>query len=85
MIVTSSKGKRKKKKKKSGKRRINYPPRKYNLNFFNNNMNLPKNYNNTINNITKKNSSLINFGSSNMIYNDNNINNKKKGNRYNKL
>ena len=41
-------------------------------------MNLPKNYNNTINNITKKNSSLINLGSSNMIYNDNNINNKKK-------
>ena len=77
MIVTSSKGKRKKKKKKS-KRRINYPPRKYNLNFFNNNMNLPKNYNNNINNITKKNSSLINLGSSNMIYNDNNINNKKR-------
>ena len=77
MIVTSSKGKRKKKTKKS-KRRINYPPRKYNLNFFNNNMNLPKNYNNNINNITKKNSSLINLGSSNMIYNDNKIKKKRK-------
>ena len=55
MILPQKKGIRKKKKKKSGwKRKANYPPKKYSLNFFNNNLNLSK-VNNNINKRKKKN------------------------------
>ena len=54
--ILPQKGKRKKKKKKSGrKKKVNYPPKKYSLNFFNNNLNLSKINNNNINKRNKKN------------------------------
>ena len=54
--ILPQKRKRKKKKKKSGrKKKVNYPPKKYSLNFFNNNLNLSKINNNNINKRNKKN------------------------------
>ena len=59
--------KKKKKGKKIGKRKINYPPKKYNLNFFNN-MNSSK-----INNNNNKSTLDINLGNSNLNNQNSNI------------
>ena len=63
---------KRKKKKKLGKRKFNFPPKKYNLNFFNN-MNLPKRNNN----VSKK-TSTNQLGSSTLGNNIKKINRNKK-------
>jgi len=73
MILPQNKGRRKRKKKKSrSKRKVNYPPKKYSLNFFNNNLNLSK----VNNNANKKNKNNLDTESINSNNNNNKNNNE---------